>query len=312
MNAASSSPVLGIHHVGIVAHDAVALARFHERAAGLIAWHGLQTLALGDNSLALAGPNAGLRLMPHGPAPVRRPVSEAGITHVCLQSPVIESLHAAFATADANFHSPLVDLGTGFLYCYARDPEHNVIELEGVAPVWAEARPWLAHVNVACADIGKQCDFYAALLGRPAARSPRLRGDARLDRIADLSGVELRMAWIDGGNMQIELIHYSQPAAVSTGEHSTRREAGAGGHAYIALEVSDLDAARQHLMHCAGTLRDEPLPPGVARGADPEGNALWLLDRGHLTAHGASISQLPQPDITARFAAARARLQGTA
>lgn len=306
----SSSPILGVNHVGIVAHDAPALARFYQAAAALQAWPALDALGLPGNGLALAGPNAGLRLLPGGAAPQRRPVSEAGFTHVCLQSPAIAALRQDFAQAQATFHSPLVDLGTGFLYCYSRDPEHNVTELEGVAPVWPDARPWIAHVNVACADLAGQCAFYGALFGTSAARSPRLRGDKRLDQIADLEGVALRMAWLNAGNLQIELINYSEPAALATTLSSTRREPGAAGHAYAALEVTSLDAARAHLLACGGSLSDSVAAPGIALAADPEGNPLWLLERGHLEQHGAAFTQLPQPDITARFAAARAQWQG--
>jgi catechol 2,3-dioxygenase-like lactoylglutathione lyase family enzyme len=305
------SPFLGVHHVALVAHDGPALAAFYARAAGMTPWPALAALGLDGDAIALAGPNAGLRIVAGGAAPVRRPVSEAGFTHLCLQSPGIAPLHAAHAAAGASFHSPLVDLGTGFLYCYARDPEHNVIELEGVAPVWQDATPWIAHVNVACADIARQGAFYSALLDAPLVRSPRLQGDTRLDAIADLPGVALRMAWVAAGNMQIELIHYSQPQAMATTSASSRRVPGASGHAYVAFEVERLDAACQHLVHCGGSVSDAPSARGGVKAADTEGNPLWLLDRHGLAEHKATLAQLAQPDIAARFAAARSALQGT-
>lgn len=305
-----ASPFVAVNHVGIVAHDLPALAAFYRRAAGFTPWAALSTLDPGGTGLGFAGPNAGLLLMPGGARPQRLPVSEAGITHLCLQGTAVEALHAAHADAQASFHSPLIDLGTGFLYCYARDTEHNVIEIEGVAPVWADATPWIAHVNLACADLARQSEFYAALLGAPASRSPRLKNDSRLDRIADLPGVELRMAWVPAGNLQIELIHYSQPAHATTSTASRRRALGASGHAHIAFEVDELDAARTHLLACGGTVPEQTGVPGRLIGADTEGNPLWLLDRAMLDRQQASISQLTQPDIVARFAAARATLQG--
>jgi catechol 2,3-dioxygenase-like lactoylglutathione lyase family enzyme len=306
------SSVLGIHHVGLRAHDVPTLARFYERAAGLQPWLTVDTLGLPGEGLALAGPNAGLRLLAGGATPLRRHVSEAGITHLCLQSPAITALHGAFEAAQASFHCPLVDLGTGFLYCYARDTEYNVTELEGVAPVWPEPQPWLAHVNVASVDLKAQCAFYGALCGTPAQRSPRLAGDVRLDQIADLEDVALRMAWVAAGNLQVELIHYEQPAHAATRHPSTRRASGACGHAYVAFEVSSLDAACAHVRDCGGVVTNASAAPGLAIATDPEGNALWLLATDHLASHGASFQQLSQPDITARFAAARAQLQGTA
>lgn len=306
------SPILGVHHIGIVAHDAPALARFYSRAAGLQPWPALAALDLGGEGIALAGPNAGLRVLPGGALPQRRPVSEAGFTHLCLQTPAITALREAFAAEQAAFHCPLVDLGTGFLYCYARDPEHNVTELEGVAPVWSDARPWIAHVNVACADLGAQCDFYGALLAAPVTRSGPLARDPRMDLIADLPGVALRMAWVPAGNLQIELIRYSEPTAAATTAQSSRREPGATGHTYLALEVTSLEAARSHLLACGGTLAGDTAAGGISLAADPEGNPIWLLARDWLEPHGASFSLLPQPDVTARFAAARATLQGAA
>lgn len=313
--ATSSSPILGVHHVGIAAHDIAALAGFYRSSSGLVDWPAVDALQLPGGGLALAGLNAGLRLLPGADAPLRRPVSEAGLTHVCLQSTAIQQLQQAHARAGASFHSPLVDLGTGFLYSYARDPEHNVIELEGVAPVWADPQPWLAHVNLACADITRQAAFYAAWLGSTAARSPRLKDDTRLDQIADLRGVELRMAWIAARNMQVELIQYTEPAAQATGSHSTRRLSGASGHAYVAFEVSDLEVARALLLAQGGSVKDTLKSRQSKLGlccCDPEGNALWLLDHDTLARSGAAIEQLPQPDVVPRFQAAYAALQGHA
>jgi catechol 2,3-dioxygenase-like lactoylglutathione lyase family enzyme len=307
----AGSPFLGVHHVALLAHDASALAAFYARAAGLTPWPALAELGLEGDAIALAGPNAGVRILDGGAVPVRRPVSEAGWTHLCLQSPALAALQEAHAQAGASFHCAPLDLGTGFRYCYARDPEHNVIELEGVAPVWSDATPWIAHVNVACADIARQGAFYSALLDAPLVRSPRLQGDPRLDAIADLPGVALRMAWVVAGNMQIELIHYSQPQAVATTSASSRRAPGASGHAYVAFEVENLDAARQHLAYCGGSVSEAPSPRGVVVAADTEGNPLWLLERHALAEHKATLAHLAQPDIAARFAAARSALQGT-
>ncbi len=306
----ATTPFIGVHHVGLRAQDVDTLVDFYRAAGGLLPWPALDGLALPGGGVALAGPNAGLRILPGGGRPQHRAVSEAGITHVCLQSPDIAGLHRRFAGAGAQFHSPLVDLGTGFLYAYARDGEYNVVELEGVAPVWADPQPWLAHVNIACADIGRQADFYAALLGAPAVRSPRLQGDARLDQIAGLRGVALRMAWVPAGNQQVELIHYSQPAAHASSAPSTRRGDAAAGHCYIAFEVNDLAAATARLQHSGGQVDAVQAYSGLHTGRDPEGNGLWLLDSRALQAHGAAIAQLPRPRITREFAAARMPQQG--
>jgi predicted enzyme related to lactoylglutathione lyase len=300
----ATTPVLGIHHVGLRAHDAPALAAFYRRAAGLQEWTALQALeaaGLPDHGTALCAPNSGIRVLHGGRQPRRLPVSEAGFTHVCLQSPDFAKLLVSFAESGATFHGTPVELGTGFRYAYARDTEHNVVELEGVAPVWTEPQPWLAHVNVAAHDLKTLTRFYEDLLGRSATRSPRLAADVRLDTLADLPQVALRMAWVPAGACQIELIRYDEPLTAATRASSRRREEGHCGHAYLAFEVDEVEAAAAHVLRCGGSVSPRAARQPLAFAHDPEGNPLWLLDARWLAVHGAGISQLAQPDLVARF-----------
>lgn len=298
-------PIQGIHHVAVAVVDETAATHLYEHAAQLSPWEAAQQLALPEQGNMWSLANAGIRIMsasPNGQHPLRRAVSEAGITHVCLQTTDAAGVHQAFAKAGASFHCDLIDLGTGFLYCYARDAESNVTEIEGVAPVWADAKPWLAHVNLATSDFTRLLDFYAALLGTTAARSPRLKDDPRLDAIADLAHVELRMGWVPAGNMQIEVIQYYNPL---TTVHTGRRDPGAAGYRYIALEVTNLAKAVEHLISCGGTLACTD-PEGLhATCRDPDGNELLLLQPDSQGQQGASIADLADPQITQRFATAR-------
>lgn len=298
-------PISGVHHVAVAAADAASAAHFYAQAAQLSPWPDAQRLALPDLGNMWCFANAGIRILsncPTGQQPVRRPVSEAGITHICLQTTDAAGVHQAFAMAGASFHCDLIDLGTGFLYCYARDLEANVTEIEGVALVWADAKPWLAHVNLATYDFPRLLGFYAALFGSTAVRSPRLKDNPRLDAIADLASVELRMGWVPAGNMQIEVIQYYNPR---TTEQSGRRDPGAAGYRYIALEVTNLSNAIEHLIRCGGTLACTD-PAGVhATCRDPDGNELLLLDPESQGRQRASIADLADPHITQRFATAR-------
>lgn len=291
--------------MAVAVADAAAATRFYAHAAQLSPWTAAQELALPEQGSMWRVANAGIRVLalsPVGQQSVRRPVSEAGITHVCLQTPDIASVHLAFANAGASFHCDPIDLGTGFLYCYARDLEANVTEIEGVAPVWVDAKPWLAHVNLATADFSKLVKFYAALFGTTAACSPRLKNDPRLDAIADLENAELRMGWVPAGNMQIEIMqYYNPPTTAQTG----RRVRGAAGYRYIALEVTNLTEAVQHLTGCGGTL-DCADPDGLhATCRDPDGNELLLVQPVSQSQQRASIADLAEPHITQRFATAR-------
>jgi len=297
-----------VNHLAVRAHDPDRLACFYAQAAALQHWPLAQPLPGAEDALALAAPNAGLLLMPTPARPQRRPVSEAGFAHLCLQAVDAVALYDAHAAAGAQFHAPLTDLGTGFLYGYARDIEFNVVELEGVPPVVEMAQPWLAHVNLACADLSRQVDFYAALLGTPAQRSPRFGGDPRLDRIAGIEGAVFRMAWVHAGNLQLEFIHYSAPADAASGLPSTRRAAGTTGIAHIAFEVTNLARAIERLQSLGGALISRDAESAVCE--DPEGNTLRLLAPALLERCGAQVARLSCPDITPRLAAARAALQG--
>jgi catechol 2,3-dioxygenase-like lactoylglutathione lyase family enzyme len=299
--------IVGLHHIGLRAVNVAAALGFHRAASGFEAWPAAASLGLAPNAQWLCSSNLGLCVMPaHSAMPtVRRPVSEAGITHLCLQTPDIAAVRQHFADAGASFHCPPIDLGTGFLYTYARDLEHNVVEIECVPPVWPEVRPWVAHVNIASAELDRLVDFYAAFVGATAVKSPRLHSDPRLDAIADLPDVSLRARWLALPNAQIELMQYHQPATtVQTG----RRDAGVPGFAHIAFEVDDLQAAVQHLRHCGGQATD-PVPGAFStQGSDPDGNTLWLLDLSAPEHRAASLMSLREPRITQRFAAAREAL----
>jgi catechol 2,3-dioxygenase-like lactoylglutathione lyase family enzyme len=299
--------ILGIHHATLNVADLAAAVRFYGDAAGLRA--STQGLSAWPDSVLMQGPNAALQLrQARGAAPAAaRPVSQAGITHVCLQSPSMPWLHGRFAAAGAGFHAPPVNLGTGFLYCYARDPEGNVIELEGVAPVWDEPAPWLAHVSISTANLERLRDFYAAVFGHPATTSPRLGPQRRLDAISGLHGTQFQMAWVAAGNLQIELIRYDTPATLPAAEPP---DAQAPGYGHIALEVSDIGTARAHLLACGAVLDDTLSGAHHAHLRDPDGNRLLLLE---LVGEDAAlaIAALPQPQIVQALAERRAALAQT-
>ncbi|WP_208115132.1 VOC family protein [Roseateles toxinivorans] len=294
--------------MAISVRDIEAATRFYSEAVGCTRWSEAKRLKLAADVVTLCWPNAGLVLLPADDTlpRVRRPVSEAGIAHVCIQTPAIGPIVNRFKAQGAQLHSEPIDLGTGFLYCYARDPETNVIEVECVAPVWPDEQPWLAHANIVTHDLRRLVGFYSRLLGVEAVRSPLLRDDERMDTIADLPNVQLRAAWLNTGNAQIELMQYVQPA---TQAETGRRERGATGFAYLAFEVTGLAEACKHLKACGGEFTEAPTPGATqAWGLDPDGNRVLLLDLGATSDAGLRISALADPQITQRFSAARAAL----
>lgn len=300
--------IRGVHHVVMSAQDPNGLMRFLEDAADFRPVTSAWVEQVG--SPVLAAPNLYLVVRSSTQAPVHRPVSESGLAHLCLQTPDIHRIVDGFGRAGATFHCPPIDLGTGFLYCYARDIECNVMEIECVPPVWPEAKPWVAHVNVITHDLRRLSDFYSRLLETEAIRSPRLRDDKRLDQIAALDAVELRAAWLDAGNVQIELMQYHRPAST---EQTGRRDPGGCGYRALAFEVRDLGAAAAHLLACGGTWCPEgPAAPDVLDGLDPDGNPLRLIQTEESGTGWASVGALSDPHVVQRFTRAREALSSAA
>ncbi|MES3023034.1 MAG: VOC family protein [Pseudomonadota bacterium] len=296
--------IKGIHHVALAVTDLRAAERFYCAAAALAPVAQELPLALPEGitaSVMLGGANCALRLLatPLEP-PLARPVCDAGITHFCLQGVAPAHLTARFGEAGASFHSELVDLGTGYLYCYSRDPEGNVIEIEGVAPVWEDQAPWFAHVSLSTAQLRPMTDFYAAVLGTEAARSPRMGNSRRMDKLAALSNVDMKMAWIPGANIQVELVQYFTPETVS---RNGIGPAPGPGYRYIALEVDDVAAELARLQSLGASVPAELAAHNSdtrAFCADPDGNLLLLLSLSAAQAMHA-IDALPDPSIVARL-----------
>ncbi|ESZ89118.1 MAG: hypothetical protein Q27BB25_00110 [Blastomonas sp. CACIA14H2] len=114
-----------------------------------------------------------------------REVYSAGIRHICLQQDLSDSLYDGFVSAGAASHSRPSGLGTGNSYVYIRDPEGNIIELEGVP--WAPAaadRPWFAHTAIVSPDMPRLLAFYALLTGQESARQGAFGPDPKFDRVS--------------------------------------------------------------------------------------------------------------------------------
>ena len=306
--------ISGIHHIGLTVTNANSAARFYATAANLVLANateqqlGLPSAAHNETpetALMLRGANAYVRLLASRlPIIARqqpRPVAEAGIVHICLQSPDMNALYDNFRIAGATFHAPPVDLGTGFLYAYARDLEANVVELEGVPPVWDDPAPWLAHVSFSSADVDRLADFYATVFAQTASKSTRLGPNHRLDAVSGMKDTEFKAAWIPAGNMQVEVIQYFQPATVP---HHSPRALTDAGYSYVCLEVADLACAAAHML-ASGATQSPSLAAISGRNryfcVDPDGNILLLLAL-EPAEQACAIAALPDPMIVSRMA----------
>ncbi len=315
----SADAILGVHHVGLCVRDLARAAAFYSNAASFVdaaEFNAALTLVGTQsnppaNTRMLRGANSYLHLIEQqsqAPARVtRREVAEEGIVHLCLQSPRLGAMYDHFKTAGASFHAPPVDLGTGFLYSYARDLEGNVVELEGVPPVWEDARPWVAHVSFSSHDVDRLCAFYAGLLGSTPNRSGVVGPGRRIDLVSGMADTRFKAAWIPGPNMQVEVIQYVHPETVARDPHAA---ADTLGYQYVCFEVSNLTAAIAHAVSRGATPLGEPnTDDGVSTQScrDPDGNMLLLMALAESQKH-LGITALPDANIVARLDARRAEL----
>jgi glyoxylase I family protein len=66
------------------------------------------------------------------PGDPRRPVSDHGITHICLDVTDLDAEYERLKAAGMPFHCPPQDLGMDVRTTYGRDPDGNVIELQEI------------------------------------------------------------------------------------------------------------------------------------------------------------------------------------
>lgn len=308
--------ILGIHHVTLVVRDLATAEAYYCAAAGmqrvtvpeagaLVALdHELG--GLGFDHCLLAGHNGYLLLIapywPDGvPAPVANPINRAGIRHFCAQNHDVAPLAAAVATQGGNLIAPPLDLGTGNQYAYARDPEGNIMEIEGLPYAPLGEPTWLAHVALVMRDMDRAIAFYAALFGTALKNRGRFGPGPQLDRMGGLVDAQLEGAWLPAGNLQLELWQFHTP----TSPAEPARRFFDPGYSRLCLESVDLDADAARLVELGGTLLTECVENASLRailGSDPEGNLIEIIE---LRAAGAAlaIATLADPNICARVEA---------
>ncbi|HYC05027.1 MAG TPA: VOC family protein [Azospirillaceae bacterium] len=302
-SAPPAGPLRRLHHVGLRVRDPDAMAAFLQVVAGFAPVAGPSPFG-GERLLRGRNLFVELERCPADVAPRGgdRPVNEAGITHYCLQGPDADRLHATALAAGARFHGPLVDLGTGHLYIYGRDPEGNVFEMESVPYAEPHEATWAAHIAIATPDIERSTAFYGALLGAPAAPGKPLGPHPKFDEISGLEGVRVRPAWIPLDSLLLEIWQYLQPATGPRAADEDRLP----GYAHLGVEVPSLEEACRAVEALGGQVLGpvtSDLPAALAR--DPDGNLIKFVETAPSGPH--SLSTLPDPFLVARIAERRPR-----
>jgi catechol 2,3-dioxygenase-like lactoylglutathione lyase family enzyme len=211
---------------------------------------------------------------PEGHAPQ---VHHAGIRHVCVIAQDVMPAYANLVRAGAGTHAPPSGLGTGALYAYLRDPEANILELEG-AP-WAhglEHPPWYAHTAIVTPDIPRLAVFYELVTGVGVHSTGSFGPGKRFDVVAGMTGIVFDGAWLRCGTGQIEFWHYRIPETLPAGPH----DVSSLGWSHLCFESDDVDADHARLSAEGVPFMSAPVTNHLARfvyGCDPDGNVFELM-----------------------------------
>lgn len=313
--------ITGLHHTGLAVLDLEAALAFYTREQAFRLVHRFEVLDTPENRALLQAADATgevaflqgslgcleLLRFDAGRDAVRaeRGVHSAGIRHICLQTAISDHLFDSLTAAGARSHARPAGLGTGHSYVYLRDPEDNLLELEG-AP-WAPAdvvRPWFAHTAIVTPDIARLTGFYAALTGIEVHQRGRFGPDPKFDVVAGVPGVRFEGAWLRLANAELEFWQYGHPATTP----APPVDATAPGWSHLCFESDDIDADFARLVALGVVTHGPPRGLGDAQvfyGRDPDGNIFEVLQPGPRAR--VTVRALLEDDEGA--AIARARLQ---
>ncbi len=285
--------ITGIHHTGLVVRDLDAAIAFYAAGADFAV---VSRFAITDTPATrellqvpdAAGEAALLRgtlgcielfaFAANRARPECRPaVSQAGIRHICVQGALDEVLFSRLADAGAAWHARPSGLGTGNLYAYIRDPEGNILEVEGVP--WApagEPRAWYAHTALVTPDIDRLSAFYARVTGAPVHRRGSFGPDVKFDVVGGFENARFHGAWLRTANAELEFWQYLEP---ETSPEPRRRVSDLGWN-HLCFETDDLAADIARLTADGVEFHGPAMDFGgasVAYARDPDGNVFELL-----------------------------------
>jgi catechol 2,3-dioxygenase-like lactoylglutathione lyase family enzyme len=309
--------IKGVHHIGLTTSDLDAATALF--GAGL-ALEEARRFEVTDQASARAlfqldGVAADVRLTraangflelfrfdaPASPPIRARGANEAGITHICIQTPAGEAALASLSGAGARFPHGLTSLGGDFRYGYGRIVDELIIEVEETAAA-PDAGPesWIGHVAFATPDMDRLTGFYEALTGLRRHGGQRLTGHAAYDRITGLKDVDVTAAWIQGMNIGLEFWSYANPPTTPRADDRPVHEAG---YSHVCFETDDVESDLARAIAAGGRPHSAVQDLGSARVAylrDPDGNIVELL-QWSASAAALSVDTLAAPDVLARL-----------
>jgi catechol 2,3-dioxygenase-like lactoylglutathione lyase family enzyme len=284
---------LSIHHIAINASAPAEMAQLYERAVGF------KTVETPDPVHWLAGPNAFVALHQASrsleAADFNRSVADQGIGHFCIQSGDGPSVWRALSEAGIAFNAEMTSLGGDYLYAYGRDPEANLIEVEGITIGVEPGPPWIAHAALVSSDLERLAGFYAKLIGRAPHNGGRFKHPA-FKAITGHDDVDLSAKWLMADNIIFEMWQYHHPET-----HPRAAPAnGAPGYRHVGFCCDDLDEERNRILDQGLELIETRSLGGASAfaGSDPDGNAFILFQAPH-AGEPLSLASLGRPSIVA-------------
>jgi catechol 2,3-dioxygenase-like lactoylglutathione lyase family enzyme len=310
--------IKGIHHIALVVEDVEAVLPYYCGAAGLAELSNADALAITPEQdtagaaarhCLLAGPNAYLKLISAKIFPPlvetrSDPIHRPGIRHFCVQNNDCALLEQAVYANKGSLIAPPLDLGTGNQYAYARDPEGNIMEIEGLPYAPLGEPTWFGHVAIVTRDMDAAVAFYSALFAAEPNSRGRFGPGPQFDRMGGLVDARIEGAWLPAGNMQLELWQFHAPKYP---RDRAPRDFSDPGYSHICLETDALDVDAARLVALGGDLISEVAENEHARSIyarDPEGNVIKLLELREL-GRSISIAALADPKVGARVEAGR-------
>ncbi|MEM8497964.1 MAG: VOC family protein [Pseudomonadota bacterium] len=205
-------------------------------------------------------------------------VNDTGVRHICVQSQNGRALFEKAKRAGAHSHANPVELGTGNLYAYVRDPMNNVIELEGIPTATDQAASvWYAHTAYVVEDMELMLRFYENLTGYQRSQQGMFGPGVLYDTVSGLDNTCIEGGWIPLGNTNLEFWKYKTP------QSKKRAPATASdlGFTHTCFEVKSVETMVDALLAQGVHFLSAPLESDASKVVfclDPEGNLVELIE----------------------------------
>jgi len=297
--------IVGVHHLGVAVRSLDAVMPFYRAAAGLSTMS--PTIGADDDIRWLAGPNSYVALhratTTDASTAQYTALNRPGIRHFCAQNQDGALLETAVNSSGGRLIAPLLDLGTGNQYAYTRDPEANIMEIEGLPYAPVTQPTWIGHIAIVTEDMDASLSVFSALLGTQPQGRRNIGPTPQIDRMGGLNGALLEGAWLPAHNMLLEFWRFRAPKFEGVVERNSPHEPG---YSHIAFETDDLEGDAAHLASLGGALIENILDlPSLnavtARTVD--GVIIKLVQP---TNAALSLSSLPDLGICTRTEAGKA------